>query len=404
MNSPPPEGLRRVALLDPGDFSPPYDLELASGLRAQGCEVFLIGQAGNSDPTSGEFRHEHFYRPLLLPVLRALPPATNRVAKGICHAFDMFALDKLLDSLGVDILHCQWLPVPLLDRLALRRLRRKRPIVLTVHDTNPYHGAAGSRFMNAGHLSLAGDADGLVVHTESSVRQLVGKGLDPSRIHQIPHGLLGAGDRCSRRHRKPDDRLVILQFGKIKPYKGVDVLLIALAQMPPALRAKLDVRIVGKPYLDTAEFERFAVENGLEETVTFRFDFVDDAELDHLLGESDAIVLPYREIDASGVAMTAIARGLPVLASAVDGFKDLFEDGGGAQLVTPGDSAELANVSTLWAAEPEIVDRLAAAMREKRSSVPTWEEIGRRTLAVYAEARAGWAARETKTRGHELTE
>jgi glycosyltransferase involved in cell wall biosynthesis len=387
----PPLGSRRVALLDPGDFTPPYDIALARGLTAQGCELTLIGQAGKLDAIPAVFRQEHFYRPLIHPLARGLPPPAARFAKGVCHGIDMARLGRVLDAFQAEILHCQWSPLPVVDRSAFRWLRRRMPLVLTLHDSKPYNGA-GSALMRAGYPGLVHDADAVIVHTREASRRLAAAGLESPRIHYVPHGLINTAAATSGRPSRTGSRLVLLQFGKIKPYKGVDVLLEALALVPPALRARLEVRIVGKPYLDTAPLERFVSANGLEDTVRFRFEFVDQIELDRLLGETDAILLPYREIDASGVAMTAIARGLPVLASAIEGFEELFEDGRGACLVPPGRPDKLADVLRAWAAAPEMLDALARAMRQWRESVPTWDEIARRTLAVYAQARARWTA------------
>ncbi|MGE5779907.1 MAG: glycosyltransferase family 4 protein [Hyphomicrobiales bacterium] len=386
----PPLGPRRIALLDPGDFTPPYDVALARGLIAQGCELTLIGQAGNRDAIPAAFRREHFYGRLVHPLFRQLPRPAARFAKGVCHGIDMVRLGRILDAFRAEILHCQWSPLPVVDRAAFRWFRRRMPLVLTLHDSKPYNGA-GSALMRAGYPGLVHEVDAVIVHTTDAARRVVATGLESGRIHHVPHGLINTA-ATSGRVSRAGSRLVLLQFGKIKPYKGVDVLLEALALVPPALRARLDVRIVGKPYLDTAPLERIVATNGLQDTVRFRFEFVDQIELDRLLGETDAILLPYREIDASGVAMTAIARGLPVLASAIEGFEELFEGGQGARLVPPGRPDKLADVLRAWAAAPEMLDSLAIAMRQRRAAVPSWDEIARRTLAVYAQARARWTA------------
>lgn len=115
-----------------------------------------------------------------------------------------------------------------------------------------------------------------------------------------------------------------------------------------------------------------------------------EAEEEALFAEADAIVLPYREIDASGVAMSAIARGLPVLATAIDGFRELFEVGGGARLVPPVDANALAKVITDWITHPQQLCALAGAMRLKRASIPSWDEIARQHIGVYGEAHTRW--------------
>jgi glycosyltransferase involved in cell wall biosynthesis len=293
-------------------------------------------------------------------------------------------------------MHCQWSPLPVVDRYFLQRLRVRVPLVLTLHDSNPYNGAEASCLMRLGHDALGRAADAVIVHTAQAERRLAAAGLPRERLHRLPHGLLhAAGVRAAGdldRPRREPGRLVLLQFGKIKPYKGVDLLLEALAALVPQERARLRVQVVGQPYLDTAPLEAYARAHDLQDTVEFRFGFVDEAEIDRLFAGADAVVFPYREIDASGVAMIAVAHGLPVLASSVGAFGELFEDGREARLVPPGDARALAGVLREWARSPEVLPRLAEAMRARRALVPDWTEIGRRTIQVYAAARAVWLA------------
>jgi glycosyltransferase involved in cell wall biosynthesis len=269
--------------------------------------------------------------------------------KGACHGVDMLRLFRWLVTIDAGIVHFQWSPLPVIDRWTIGLLRRRAPVVLTWHDSKPYQGE--SWLMGQGHASLLQTFNAIIVHTEQAQGRVAAMGINPSLIHRIPHGLLGVGGNPAAlpapRSYRDRDRLVLLQFGKIKPYKGVDLLLEALTLVPNNLRERLDVRIIGKPYMDTAEFEHFIQANGLAHCVTVRFEFVGEAEEERLFAEADAIVLPYRDIDASGVAMSAIARGVPILATAIAGFRELFEEEDGARLVPPGDAVELARRNRL---------------------------------------------------------
>jgi glycosyltransferase involved in cell wall biosynthesis len=290
-----------------------------------------------------------------------------------------------------------------MDRWIIRSLRRRVPVVLTLHDSNPYQGAA-SWLMRRGYANLLRTFDAIVVHTHQAHRRAAAMGIDTACIYRIPHGLLGQSDHAATtpQRRAPRDRLALLQFGKIKPYKGVDLLLEALTLVPRRLRDRLDVRIVGKPYMDTAGIEQFVHANDLAGCVTLRFEFVSEAEEERLFAEADAIVLPYREIDASGVAMSAIARGVPVLATAVDGFRELFEREGGARLVPTADAVALSEAITDWISRPEQLQALAEAVRLRRASIPSWNEIASLHIAVYAETRARWMAERNHETGSSL--
>jgi glycosyltransferase involved in cell wall biosynthesis len=248
--------------------------------------------------------------------------------------------------------------------------------------------------MGQGHASLLQTFNAIIVHTEQAQGRVTAMGINPSLVYRIPHGLLGVGGSPAAlpvpRSYRDRDRLVLLQFGKIKPYKGVDLLLEALTLVPEHLRERLDVRIIGKPYMDTAELEHFIHANVLARCVSWRFEFVSEAEEERLFAEADAIVLPYRDIDASGVAMSAVARGVPVLATAIPGFRELFEGKGGARLVPPGDAVGLAKAMIDWINGPSQLDALAEGMHLRRAGIPSWNEIARLHLAVYKEAYARW--------------
>jgi glycosyltransferase involved in cell wall biosynthesis len=116
-----------------------------------------------------------------------------------------------------------------------------------------------------------------------------------------------------------------------------------------------------------------------------------------LFAQADAIVLPYRGIDASEVAMSAITHGVPVLAGAIEGFRELFEEEGGALRVPPTDAAALPKAIADWIRTPEQLCALTDAMRLRRARIPSWGEIARRHLAVYAEAHDVWIANRSQT-------
>jgi glycosyltransferase involved in cell wall biosynthesis len=291
------------------------------------------------------------------------------------------------------VAHFQWSPIPVIDRQVIRLLQHRRPVVLTLHDSNPYQGGE-SWLMRHGHRELLRAVDAVIVHTQQAHSRVIAMGVEPAAVCRIPHGLLAEAGHAAPTpaKRSARDRLVLLQFGYLKFYKGVDLLLQAVSLVPPKLRGRLDVRIIGKPLMDTGGIERFVEANGLADCVTFRFEFIDDSEVEQLFANADAIVLPYREIDASGVAMSAVARGLPVLATAIEGFRELFEGESGARLVTAGDAAALSRAIIDWIEAPEQLELLAQAMRRRRAAIPSWEEIAGLHLAAYAEARARWAA------------
>ncbi len=382
-------GSWRIAMIDPGNFTPAYDRALCDALADAGHEVRLYGMADGTDAPT-DHRQAWFYRGMQSPWCARLPGSLRRAVKGGHHALDSVRLlASRLAGFDADIVHCQWLPLPLVDRAWLAAQWARTPVVLTVHDSNPYNGAVAGA-MRWGLNGAIRCADSVIAHTRQAEERLKMAGVAAERIHRVPHGLLHAAPKITPVVRSVDGRLRLLQFGKLRPYKGLDVLLRALASLGSDERARVRLRVVGRPYMDMAPHIEFARRHGLARSVEFRLDYVSDAEIGDLFADTDAAVFPYREIDASGAAMTAVAHGVPVLASAVGGFSELFEDGREARLVPPGDARAMASVLRWWIAEPAVLDALSAGMIQRRASIPDWRQIASQTLAVYAAAHRRW--------------
>lgn len=370
----------RIALIDPSLFTLPYDRALASGLTAIGHEVILVGKAlrpgepGHDEPAL----RQHFYP---WPWLNDLPPPLRRAVKGVSHVGGMAGLPDLLRRFGADVIHFQWTPLPVVDARFLPALRRIAPTVLTVHDSNPYNGNPASRLLHLGGSAVLTGFDHLIVHTEQARARLCAGGIPAGHVTRIPHGLLHHGWDAA--DAVPDAPVTILQFGKIKPYKGVDVLIRAVARLSPELRGRCRVEVVGQPHMDPAPLIALARKLGVADTIRFDFRFVSDADMLTLFRRAAAVVFPYREIDASGVLAVALAAGRPIIASAVGGFAENLKAGRDAELVPPGDPAALALALARIIDDPEYRRRLALAVRTLRADVPEWPEIARRTEAVY---------------------
>ena len=101
----------------------------------------------------------------------------------------MYRLTRALRLAAIDIVHFQWLPLPLLDHLHIMRFGAFAPTVVTMHDSLPYNGA-GSVVMRLGHERSLHTADALIVHTEEARARLLANGHDAEPMHVVPHGLL----------------------------------------------------------------------------------------------------------------------------------------------------------------------------------------------------------------------
>jgi glycosyltransferase involved in cell wall biosynthesis len=152
----------------------------------------------------------------------------------------------------------------------------------------------------------------------------------------------------------------VLLFGLLRPYKGLDVLLEAWRGIDEA-----ELWIVGAPRMEVGGLRASAPAG-----VRWVTRFVSDAEAAAVFARATLAVLPYREIEQSGVLWTAVGLGVPVLASDVGGFSEVE----GVTLVAPGDPAALHDALRRAIADPPApVD----------PSPYGWDEIARAHLALY---------------------
>lgn len=379
----------KIAIIDPSLFTLPYDAKLAAALSAAGHSVTFYGKAlatGETAPGLDDLR-QIFYPELLRWGMARWPAGLVKLAKGALHGRSMRRLLVALRQDPPDIIHFQWLPLPIVDRAFIGGLRRIAPLVLTAHDSRPFNANPGSALQTWGATAILSRFDRVIVHTEQARRRLVDYGVPASRLVKIAHGFLHDEHAAPPEPPAPRDDASIrfLLFGKIKPYKGVDLVIEAVRRMAPEDRARCWVEVVGKPYMDVAPLVAAAADLG--DHVRFDFRFVEDRELASLLAGADALVFPYREIDMSGVLMTGLRAARPIIASAIGGFAELLESGRNALLVPPGDPAALSTAMCRLIREPATREQLSLETRALAATIPSWRQIALDTSAVYMAAR-----------------
>ncbi|HVM41010.1 MAG TPA: glycosyltransferase family 4 protein [Acidimicrobiia bacterium] len=392
----------RVAMVDPSLFTHEYDATLCDALGAAGHEAFLVARP----PRPGEPVHpgrytlvEHFHRGS--ERLRRSFPRGYQYAKAIEHVIDVMRLKRTLRRLRPDVVHFQWPVVPAVDRLAVRAIRKEWPVVLTLHNTVPFHGSPHSRAQAWGVAEFTEEFDALVIHGSYSAAALRDRHAPP--MHVVTHGLMGAdrrdgGDGTDGTEGADPARhdgacapggvapLRILQFGRVRSYKGVDVLVDALTCLPAAVRERVEVVVAGVPEMAVEPLRERARAAGLDGRVRWDLRFIPATEVPPLFEEADVVVLPYREVDASGVLMKAVAYDTPAIVSAVGSFPDVVTPGENGLVVPPGDAAALASAIESLASDRELVARLTMGMRECRERLPGWDDVAARTVEVYEAA------------------
>ena len=149
----------------------------------------------------------------------------------------------------------------------------------------------------------------------------------------------------------------LLFFGIVRPYKGLDVLLRALAQAP----AEVTLTVAGEFWADTTEMDNLIAELGLADRVTLRPGYVPADEIPALFGAADALVMPYREATASQNALLAFSYGVPVITTTAGALAEPVRDGVDGLTCAPGDTEDLLRVLKEFS-DPQVARRLRAGI------------------------------------------
>jgi glycosyltransferase involved in cell wall biosynthesis len=363
----------RAHIVDPSAFTPPYDHALSSALARAGVEVELITSRfgyGTVPKPDGYAVREFFYR-------RALGPAGSRArlaGKLLEHVPDMVRYRTM--ARRADVVHFQWLAVQAVDRFLLPA----RPTVLTAHDLLPREPRPGQAWAQR---RLYDAVDAIVVHSGYG-RDLLAErlGVDPAKVRVVHHGAFKHLTAQAHEIPLPDalravDVPVVLFFGLLRPYKGLDTLLEAWRGVTGA-----ELWVVGRPRMPLDPLRRSAPAG-----VRFIPRFVPDAELPAFFRRADVVALPYsrtERLDWSGVLATALAFGKPTVISDVGGFAEVAA-AGAARLVAPDDPGALRAAIESLLSDQQAREGLAWGALTAAKSAYSWEAAANETLALYRE-------------------
>jgi glycosyltransferase involved in cell wall biosynthesis len=373
----------KIAMIDPSLFTLPYDLALCRALAANGCDVTLHGRALRAlERVDRETAAEASFYRLSEQLRLRIPPGLFRVVKGFEHAVDLARLTGRLRRARPSVIHFQWSPLPTIDIHAVRAMRAIAPVVLTVHDIKPFNNAPTSALQQVGSKNVWRQFDHLIVHSASSKASLAAQGIGDDRVSVIPHGVLDTAPTTARPIAQ-DGTLTILLFGRIKAYKGIDVMIEALGRLADPLRRRCRVLIVGESMIPIEPLQARAAALGVSGNIEWDLRYVSDSDMANVFGRADIFAFPYREIDTSGVLMACLPYARPIIASRIGAFATLLQDGVHGRIVPPNDPAALAEAVAALLGDTQLLRRCGEHVGQLAGKIPSWAEIAERTTELY---------------------
>ena len=302
--------------------------ELAHRLTAQGHAVTLIA-----------WRNQYpklLYPGSLLPADETeLPPFVN--TQRILSWNNPFSWHKAAKQLrSFDRVIFVWY-VPTFQGVIYRVLLRKLrgiPTAVICHNVLQHDGKPGDKQLAEGFFSRV---DRLIVHTAEQAK--IARNLTRKNIVTVPLPTFIPGWSSAASQHPTGMTHRLLFFGIVRKYKGLDVLLRALALTPD-----VQLTIAGEFWNSLEKYQTLISELKLQDRVVVRNGYIPGDEIPALFADADALVLPY--LSAAGTTNVQVGFGyhVPVIASEVPALADQIDNNINGLIFKTGDAADLARV------------------------------------------------------------
>lgn len=250
------------------------------------------------------------------------------------------------------------------------------PVTALLHNLMPHEHKPGDRMMAR---YFCRSCDSFVCLSESVLNEI--RAFAPGRKALCrPHPLydnFGApasrDEACAKLGIDPSLK-ILLSFGLIREYKGLDWLLEAYASIKD--RRGLKLVVAGEFYSDGERYHELARRLGIDSEVDWRTEFVPDSEVKYYFCAADLVVQPYKSATQSGITQIAYHFERPMLVTRVGGLAEIVPDGKAGYAVDPSPEAVAGALERFISENPDF----SAGIREEK---------GRYSWARMAEAFTG---------------
>jgi len=352
------------------------------------------------------------------PGLRTLP-ATYGLAQGLRIAS---ALDAILRDVRPSLVHLHGC-FTTLSPVLIARLRRRAPVVGTLHDIRPFCYVMTRRFAPTGRacerrcgagcfasgcvrpegpvdvlrLARRWAMDGASLRAWRSLERVLVPsdylrdlallhGFAPARLRVVPHGTRLVEPAT---HGAAVEPPCILYLGNLYDYKGPDLLVEALAR----LREKRWQAVFAGEGPLRAALERAVAAHGLADRVRFTGHVAERAEVDRLIARARCLVVPSVVPESFGMAgLEALAAGVPVVSFGLGGVRQWLADGETGLIASDRDAGDLARQIARLLDSPALARTLGGRGRSRVAAKFAEEAAFERTEAVYRETAGPRAA------------
>lgn len=263
---------------------------------------------------------------------------TRRVLNA-CNPLNWLRVGRMVRRARPDMLICcYWMAFFAPAYATVCRIARRNGhtrCIALVHNLFPHEKGALDRLFAP---LFVRSQQGFIALSESVVGQI--HSLTSAPAITSPHPIYDHyGERMSKQEAcralgLPDNKRYMLFFGLVRAYKGLDLLLDALALVKDRL-PDVQLLIAGEFYEDEDKYREQIARNALTDRVVIRNEFIPDDDLRKYFGAADLIAQPYKSATQSGVTQVAFHFEKPMLVTNVGGLGEIVHHGRMGYAVEP---------------------------------------------------------------------
>jgi glycosyltransferase involved in cell wall biosynthesis len=290
--------------------------------------------------------------------------------------FKGYAISRFIRKLRTNVILFE----DISPRIALiSSLLKSTPWVIGVHDPEAHSGEKNWRILLARKLMYP-NAQKIILHNKAQESSFLGK----CEIPQSRSAVIRLGTYDVYRHwgsvqTYAEDRNILF-FGRLSPYKGLQVLLQAVSIVCQQVH-NVTINIVGKPIPGYEAPVVPLLSNGGRINLIQRYVTAD--ELACFFRKTTCVVCPYIDATQSGVILTAYAFGKPVIATRVGGLPEYILHGRTGFLVEPNNPQTLASAIILLLQEDDLRRNLEREISSIHRQSASWEEISSQYVDIF---------------------
>jgi D-inositol-3-phosphate glycosyltransferase len=384
----------QIALLT-GGGDKPYALGMAAALTSAGVQVDFIGSDDLCVPEvlanprlrvlnlRGDQREDASPKAKMLRVLKYYARLIGYVARAKPKLFHILWNNKF----------------QLLDRTLLMLYYKLlgKHVVFTAHNVNAGKRDQNDSWLNRMSLEVQyGLCDHIFVHAKGMKTEMTSEFRIPeSKVSVIPFGInntvpntrLSSAEARRRLGLSENDK-VLLFFGNIAPYKGLEYLATAFDELVKR-DGSYRLLIIGRPKGPESYWNKIRdtiASSAFGDRIIAKIEYVPDEDTEIYFKAADVLILPYAHVFQSGVLFLGYSFGLPAIAADVGSLKEEIIEGETGFVFRPRDPSDLARkIHAYFSSELfHDLERRRAEIKAYANERYSWDKVAAVTTSIYS--------------------